>query len=101
VDTKQQKDHIGLIDYENLTYGDLFSTVKKLGIKMCIDQKMIRQQLKNAKKAKYEMGNLCEQFGLPFIAPSRKNRKKSDKAFRNLIYIYIYIYIYMHVHIYK
>ena len=47
----------GLIDYENLTYGDLFSTVKKLGIKMCIDQKMIRQQLKNAKKAKYEMGN--------------------------------------------
>jgi hypothetical protein len=33
----------GLIDYEKLTYGDLFSTVKKLGIKMCIDQKMIRQ----------------------------------------------------------
>jgi hypothetical protein len=27
----------GMIDYENLTYGDLFSTVKKLGIKMCID----------------------------------------------------------------
>jgi hypothetical protein len=33
-----------LIKYDNLTYGDLFSTVKKLGIKMCIDQKMIRQQ---------------------------------------------------------
>ena len=31
----------GLIDYENLTYGDLFSTVKKLGIKMCVDQNMI------------------------------------------------------------
>jgi hypothetical protein len=59
----------GMIDYENLTYGDLFSTVKKLGIKMCIDQKMIRQQMKNTKKAKYEMGNLCEQFGLPPIAP--------------------------------
>jgi hypothetical protein len=72
----------GLIDYENLTYGDLFSTVKKLGIKMCIDQKMIRQQLKNAKKAKYEMGNFREQFRLPYIAPSRKNRKKSDKVSR-------------------
>jgi hypothetical protein len=72
----------GLTDYENLTYGDLFSTIKKLGIKMCIDQKMIRQQLKNAKKAKYEMGNFCEQFRFPPIAPSRKNRKKSDKVFR-------------------
>ena len=40
-----------MIDYEGLTYGDLFSIVKKLGIKMCIDQKMIRQQLKNAKKS--------------------------------------------------
>jgi hypothetical protein len=69
----------GLIDYKNLTYGNLFSTVKILGIKMCIDQKMIRQQLKNAKKAKYEMSNFCEQFELPPIAPSRKNRKKSDK----------------------
>ena len=28
-----------LIDYKNLTYDDLFSTVKKLGIKMCIDKK--------------------------------------------------------------
>jgi hypothetical protein len=36
----------GTINYENSTYGDLFSVIKKLGIKMCIDQKMIRQQLK-------------------------------------------------------
>jgi hypothetical protein len=71
-----------LIDYEKLTYGDLFSTVRKLGIKMSIDQKMIRQQLKNAKKAKYEMCNFCEQFGLPPIATSRKDRKKSDTVFR-------------------
>jgi hypothetical protein len=61
---------IDLIEYDNLTYGDLFSTVKKLGIKNCIDQKMIRQQLKNARKAKYEMGNFCEQFGLHPITSS-------------------------------
>ena len=72
----------GLIEYDNLSYGDLFSTIKKLGTKMCIDQKMIRQQLKNAKKAKYEMSNFCEQFGLPLIAPSRKIRKKFDKVFK-------------------
>jgi len=70
---------MGSIDYENLTYGNLFSIIKKLGIKMCVDQKMIRQHLKNAKKAKYEMGNFCEQFGLPPIAPSRRHRKKPDK----------------------
>jgi hypothetical protein len=31
---------------------------------------------------KYEMGNFCEQLGLPPITPSRKDRKKSDKVFR-------------------
>jgi hypothetical protein len=72
-----------MIDYENLTYGDLFSTVKKLSIKICIDQKLVRQQLKNSKKVKYEMGNFCEQFGLPPIAHSRANRKKSKKSSRN------------------
>ena len=30
---------------------------------MCNDQKMLKQQLKNSKKAKYEMGNFCEQYG--------------------------------------
>jgi uncharacterized membrane protein len=51
---------IGLIEYDNLTYSDMFSTVKKLGIKMYIDQKMIRQQLKNVRKTKYDMGNFYE-----------------------------------------
>jgi hypothetical protein len=49
---------------------------------MCIDHKMIRQQLKNAKKAKYEIGNFCEQFRLPLIAPSREHKKKYDKVFK-------------------
>jgi hypothetical protein len=72
----------GMIDYENLTYGELFSTVKKLGIRMCIDQKLLRQQLKNSKKLKYEMGNFCEQFRLVPIAPSKAIRKKSKKFSR-------------------
>jgi len=72
----------GTINYENLTYGDLFSVIKKLGIKMRIDQKMIRQQLKNAKNAKYKMGNFYEQFGLPPIAPSKRHWKKPNKFIR-------------------
>ena len=63
-------DKTGTINYDDLTYSDIFSTLKKLGINMCNDQKMLRQQLKNSKKAKYEMGNFCEQFGLPPIALS-------------------------------
>ena len=27
------------IDYDNLTYGDILSTIKKLGINMCNDKK--------------------------------------------------------------
>jgi hypothetical protein len=49
---------------------------------MCIDHKMIRQQSKNAKTAKYEIGNFCEQFRLPLIAPSREHKKKYDKVFK-------------------
>jgi hypothetical protein len=49
---------------------------------VCIDQKLLKQQLKNSKKLKYEMGNFCEQFGLVPIAPSKANRKKSKKFSR-------------------
>ena len=48
------------IDYDNLTYGDIFSTIKKLGINMCNDENLLKHQLKNKRKAKYEMGNFYE-----------------------------------------
>ena len=39
-------DKNGTINYDDLTYGDIFSTIKKLGMNMCInDQKMLKQQL--------------------------------------------------------
>ncbi|KAG2685236.1 hypothetical protein I3760_10G115400 [Carya illinoinensis] len=66
----------GFLNYDNFTYGDIFSVIKKLGISMCNDQRMLRQQLKNSKKAKYEMGTFCEQYGLPPIAPSRRKPKQ-------------------------
>ena len=59
------------IDYDNLTYGDIFSTIKKFDINICNDEKMLKYQLQNKKKAKYKMDKFCEQYGLPPIAPSR------------------------------
>ena len=38
------------IDYDNLTYGDIFSTIKNLGLNMCNDEKLLKHQLKDKKK---------------------------------------------------
>ena len=48
------------IDYDNLTYGDIFNAIKKLCNNMCNDEKLLKHQLKNKRKAKYEMGNFYE-----------------------------------------
>ena len=61
----------GIIDYKNLTYGDIVSTIQKEGLKMCIDMKISKQAHNEKKKAKYELVNFYEQYGLPPIAPSR------------------------------
>ena len=71
------------IDYDNLTYGDIFSAIKKLGINMCNDEKLLKYQLQTKKKAKYEMGNFCEQYGLPPIAYSKQKGKKHDKSHKS------------------
>jgi hypothetical protein len=62
----------GIINYNNLTYEDIISTIKQEGLKMCIEQRICKQQHDNKRKAKYEMGNFCEQYGILPIAPSRK-----------------------------
>ena len=68
------------IDYDNLTYGDILSTFKKLGINMCNDEKLLKYQLKNKRKAKYEMGNFCEQYGLPLLLLLGKKGKNMIKV---------------------
>jgi len=52
----------GSIEYEILMV-ICFQLLKILALKCVLIKKMIRQQLKNAKKAKYETDNFCEQFG--------------------------------------
>ena len=48
---------LGFIDYDNLTYGDISSTIRNEGMKMCRDLKIQSQASKS--KAKYEVGNFC------------------------------------------
>ena len=46
---------------------------------MCIEQRIAKQQNDNKKKAKYEMGNFYEQYGILPMAPSQKNHSKHKK----------------------
>ena len=61
--------------------------LKNLVLTCVMIKKMLKQQLKNSKKAKYEMSNFCEQYGLPLIAFSRhKRNKKHDKVHKDYKY---------------
>ena len=60
----------GIIDYDSLKYGDIISTIKQEGLKICIEQRIAKKQSDNKRKAKYETGNLCKQYGILPMAPS-------------------------------
>ena len=68
---------LGVIDYDNLTYGDISSTIRSEGMKMCRDLKIQSQASKS--KAKYEVGNFCTQYGLPSIIPKRKSKYRGKE----------------------
>jgi hypothetical protein len=77
--------HTRIIDYENLTYGDLFSTIKKTPYKMCIDKKMIRQQLKKLNmKWVISVNNLVY---LPLLHLGEQRRNLINFLEKNLLHI--------------
>ena len=67
---------LGVIDYDSLTYGDISSTIRSKGMKMCRDMKIQSQASKS--KTKYEVWNFYTQYGLPSIAPSKRKSKEKD-----------------------
>ncbi|KAK4592156.1 hypothetical protein RGQ29_016599 [Quercus rubra] len=67
---------LGVIDYDDLTYGDISSTIQSEGIKLCRDLKI--QSSKS--KAKYEVGNFCTQYGLPSVIPKRKSKFREKSS---------------------
>ena len=70
---------LGVIDYDNLTYGDISSIIRSEGMKMCKDLKI--QSQANKSKAKYEIGNFCTQYGLPSVIPKRKSKFREKGSF--------------------
>ena len=62
----------GVIDYDNLTYGDIFSVIHREGLKMCMDMKMRRE-------AKYDASSFGTQYDLPPIAPSKRKSRRKPK----------------------
>ena len=69
---------LGIMDYDNLTYGDISNTIHNEGMKMCRDLKIQSQASKS--KSKYEIGNFCTQYGLPPIALSKRKSKYREKG---------------------
>ncbi|XP_065617325.1 uncharacterized protein LOC136062331 [Quercus suber] len=72
---------LGVIDYDNITYGDISSTIRSEGMKMCRDLKIQSKASKG--KAKYEVGNFCTQYGLPSILPKRKSKYRGKESSKN------------------
>ena len=67
---------LGVIDYDDLTYGDISSTIRSEGIKLCRDLKI----QSNKSKTKYEVGNFCTQYGLPSVIPNRKSKFREKSS---------------------
>ena len=62
----------------------IFSALLKNLVLICaMMEKLLKHQLKNKRKAKYEMRNFCEQYGLSPIAPSKQKGKKHDKIHKD------------------
>ena len=74
--SKKPSTPLGVIDYDDLTYKDISSTIGSEGIKLCKDLKI----QSNKSKAKYEVGNFCTQYGLPSIMPKRKSKFREKSS---------------------
>ena len=61
--------HNGTIPYEELTYGDLISEVKKEGLKLCSQLKLQYQVKKDLKASRKDLGSFCAQYGIEMSIP--------------------------------
>lgn len=63
---------LGVIDYDNLTYGDIFSVIRRECLNMYIDMKIIGN-------AKYDARSFCTEYDLRPIAPSKRESRRKPK----------------------
>ncbi|KAA0040830.1 hypothetical protein E5676_scaffold306G00540 [Cucumis melo var. makuwa] len=72
------------IDWANLTYGDISSTVQMICVNLCIENKHTTKVIKDSDYRK-ELGTFCKQYGLSQGPKEEKKKKKkysSKKFFR-------------------
>ena len=71
----------GTIPYDELTYGDLISEVKKEGLKLCSQLKLQYQVKKDLKASRKDLGSFCAQYGISMPTPPSQISKK-QKPYR-------------------
>ena len=71
----------GTIPFDSLTYGDLISTVKKEGLKLCSQLKLQYQVKKDLKASRKDLGSFCAQYGISMPTPPSQILKK-QKPYR-------------------
>ena len=71
----------GTIPYDELTYGDLISEVKKEGLKLCSQLKLQYQVKKDLKASRKDLGSFCAQYGISMPTPPSQSFKK-QKPYR-------------------
>ena len=65
----------GTIHYDDLTYGDLISEVKKEGLKLCTQLKLQYKVKKDLKASRKDLGSFCSKYGIEVPLPLRIQRK--------------------------
>ena len=71
----------GTIPFDSLTYGDLISTVKKEGLKLCSQLKLQYQVKKDLKASRKDLGSFCAQYDISMPTPPSQIIKK-QKPYR-------------------
>ncbi|KAK9713130.1 hypothetical protein RND81_06G005100 [Saponaria officinalis] len=69
--------------YSEITYGQLFASVKEQGLALCEELKIQSKYSSEKRQSRRELGCFCEAFGLEKVqAPSSKHKKQIKKFSR-------------------
>ena len=61
--------HHGTIPYDDFTYGNLISEVKKEGLKLCSQLRLQYKIKKDLKASRKDLGSFCAQYGIEMPIP--------------------------------
>ena len=81
VRTKIQDRNNGSIPYNNLTYGDLVSTINIVALELRTDIKLRHQLKKEQSSSRKELGSFCRDFGF-ITPPDTKKKEEREKSYR-------------------